>query len=67
MTRAVRLANDESIQAIGPNFFLGSEPRKKFRHTDRSGAMARSWYTVAMPRARASRGESKLTGSPSMR
>ena len=42
-----------------------SLPRKKFRHTGISGTTARSWYTVAIPRSSASRGELKLTGVPS--
>ena len=37
------------------------------RHTDISGTIARSWYTVAMPLASASRGESNETSSPFMR
>ena len=51
----------------GPNPVVGSEPRKKFRQTLISGTTARSWYTVAMPRSRASRGEANRTGSPSTR
>ena len=46
-------------------FLRFSLPRKKFRQTGISGTTARSWYTVAMPRSSASRGELKLTGSPS--
>jgi len=49
----------------GPNRLRGSEPRKKFRQTLISGTTARSWYTVAIPRSSASRGEVNLTGSPS--
>ena len=34
------------------------------RHTESSGASARSWNTVAMPALRASRGVVKCTGEP---
>ena len=37
------------------------------RQIDISGAIARSWYTVAMPAAFASRGERKWTSRPSIR
>ena len=35
------------------------------RHTGINATTARSWYTVAMPLASASLGESKVIGSPS--
>ena len=38
-----------------------SLPRKKFRHTDMR-ASARSWYTVAMPDACATRGTRSCAG-----
>ena len=63
---AIRFALATSIQRSGPTPFLGSSPSQKLRHTDISGTTARSWYTVAMPRSSASRGESNVTGSPSM-
>ena len=50
-----------------PPILVGSAPRKKFRHTDISGTIARSWYTVAMPASSASRGELKRTSSPFIR
>ena len=40
-------------------------PRKTFSSTVRAGTSAISWAIVAMPAARASRGEWKRTGSPS--
>src|SRR3954453_13777482 len=43
---------------------IGSTPRKKLRHTDSNGANARSWYTAAIPAARASRGDWNATGVP---
>ena len=56
-----------SMRRSGPEPTVGSEPRKKLRHSDISGTVARSWKTVAMPRSRASRGEWKWTSSPSTR
>ena len=61
------LANSTLNRRNGQMPLVGSEPRKKFRQIDISGIIARSWYTVAIPLARASRGESKSTGSPSNR
>ena len=63
--RTTSFANATSKTLSGPRPFVGSAPRKKFRQIDMSGTIARSWYTVAMPRSRASRGEWKLTASPS--
>ena len=48
----------------GPNPDRGSLPRKKFRQTDISGTVARSWNTVAIPAPSASRGEENDVGSP---
>ena len=56
-----------SIHFSGPSDLVGSAPRKKLRHTDISGTIARSWYTVAMPLPSASRGELNRTSSPFMR
>ena len=53
-----------SMRCSGPRPFVGSLPRKKLRHTLMSGTVARSWNTVAIPRARASRGLVNVTGSP---
>ena len=64
-SRMIRCAPLMSIRWSGPRPLVGSLPRKKLRHTDISGTVARSWNTVAMPRARASRGPAKITGSPS--
>ena len=47
----------KAMSIRGPLRF--SLPRKKFRQTGISGTTARSWYTVAMPRSSASRGELK--------
>ena len=66
-SRAVRLANGTSNHRMGQMPLVGSEPRKKFRQMDISGASARSWYTVAMPRSSASRVELNFTTSPSTR
>ena len=41
-----------------------SRPRKRLLAASRSGASARSWYTVSMPAARASWGLLNNTGSP---
>ena len=62
---AIRFAFGMSIDWNGPNPRRGSSPSQKLRHTDISGTTARSWYTVAMPRSRASRGEANVTSSPS--
>ena len=51
--------------SIRPRPLRSSLPRKKLRQTGISGTTARSWYTVAMPRSSASRGELKCTGVPS--
>ena len=64
---AIRFAFGMSIHRNGPNPRRGSSPSQKLRHTDISGTTARSWYTVAMPRSRASRGEANVTSSPSRR
>jgi hypothetical protein len=40
---AVNLANLVLSRRIGPKPLVGSEPRKKFRQTDISGTIARSW------------------------
>ena len=64
-SRMIRWAPLMSSRWSGPRPRVGSLPRKKLRHTDISGTVARSWNTVAIPRARASRGPEKLTGSPS--
>ena len=48
----------------GPNPEVSSEPRKKFRQIGINGTTARSWYTVAMPTSRASRGEVNFRSSP---
>ena len=56
------LAKRVSIHLIEPKPFCGSAPRKKLRHTDISGAIARSWKTVAMPASRPRAGDSKCTG-----
>jgi hypothetical protein len=48
----------------GPKPACGSLPRKKFRHTDISGTVARSWNTVAIPAPSASRGELNEACSP---
>ena len=53
-----------SSRLTGPRRLRSSLPRKKFRQIGISGTTARSWYTVAMPRSSASRGEEKLTSSP---
>ncbi len=58
---AMRFASALSIHSRGQTPLVGSEPRKKFRHSDMSGTMARSWYTAAMPALSASRGFLKLT------
>src|SRR5690554_3686608 len=54
--RVVRSSRSTSMRLKGPAPLRGSEPRKKFRHTGISATTARSWWTVAMPRSRASRG-----------
>ena len=46
---------------------MGSDPRKKFRQIERSGIIARSWYTVAIPSSSASRGDANSRGLPSNR
>ena len=55
--RTVSRASLTSNIRSGQTPVVGSAPRKKLRQTDISGTIARSWYTVAMPSARASRGE----------
>ena len=44
----------------------GSRPSQMFSATLSSGSTASSWYTAAMPAARASAGEAKCTAAPSM-
>ena len=66
-SRVTPLAKSTLKRRNGQKPLVGSEPRKKFRQIDISGIIARSWYTVAIPLARASRGESNSTGSPSNR
>ena len=58
-SRVTRLAFSASKRRNGPQPFVGSEPRKKFRQIAISGTMARSWNTVAMPASSASRGSLK--------
>jgi hypothetical protein len=65
--RVMSLAVRTSYRRHGPHPLVGSDPRKKFRQIDSSGIIARSWYTVAMPRSSASRGESNRRASPSNR
>src|SRR5579872_793635 len=57
-----------SMNEKGPNRpFPGSRPMKKLRVIERSGIIARSWKTVAMPMSSASRGLENATGLPSTR
>ncbi len=42
-SRVVSLANFTLYRRNGPQPFVGSEPRKKFRQMDSSGIIARSW------------------------
>ncbi len=63
---AMRPAARTSNLRNGPRPLVGSEPTKKLRLTLMSGSTARSWYTVAMPRSSASRGDENWTGWPSM-
>ena len=62
---ATRLALGMSTQRTGQMPLLGSSPSQKLRQTDISGTTARSWYTVAIPRSSASRGDLNWTSSPS--
>ena len=64
---AVAFANLVSRMPRGFHHFLGSFPRKKFRHTDINGTVARSWNTVAIPFAIASRGELNSVFCPEIR
>ncbi len=66
-SRVISFAFFTSNRRNGPQPFVGSDPRKKFLQIDRSGIIARSWYTVAIPRAKASRGEWRWITSPSHR
>jgi hypothetical protein len=43
LSRQVCFAVATSNRRNGPQPLVGSEPRKKFRHTDISGIIARSW------------------------
>ena len=54
--RAISSARFRSSHLNGPKPFCGSRPSTMLRVTDRSSQTARSWNTVAMPRARASAG-----------
>ena len=56
---AMRLMSLIFIPESGNLLPVISEPRKKLRHTSIRLTTARSWYTVAMPCARDSRGEAK--------
>jgi hypothetical protein len=66
-SRVISFARFTSKRRSGPHPFVGSDPRKKFRQIDISGIIARSWYTVAIPSPRASRGDFRWISLSSIR